>query len=130
MSIRFAQMERTLGEIDRARAIYAHCSEICDHRVSTFICSLHLEHWFYWKDLIQPCININIFHIQVHGQFWETWKEFEIKHGNEDTVREMLRIKRSVQAAYNANVNIMSAQMLAVQNGAVDINGLILQQKI
>lgn len=36
MSIRFAQMERTLGEIDRARAIYAHCSEICDPRVSIF----------------------------------------------------------------------------------------------
>lgn len=81
MSIRFAQMERTLGEIDRARAIYAHCSEICDPR--------------------------------LHGQFWETWKEFEVKHGNEDTVREMLRIKRSVQATYNTNVNIMSAQMLA-----------------
>ncbi|MFH4975442.1 hypothetical protein AB6A40_002151 [Gnathostoma spinigerum] len=81
MSLRFAQMERTLGEIDRARAIYAHCSEICDPR--------------------------------VQGQFWETWKEFEVKHGNEDTVREMLRIKRSVQATYNTSVNVMSAQMLA-----------------
>ncbi|OZC08985.1 hypothetical protein X798_03915 [Onchocerca flexuosa] len=87
MSIRFAQMERTLGEIDRARAIYAHCSEICDPR--------------------------------VHGIFWEIWKEFEVKHGNEDTVREMLRIKRSVQATYNTNVNIMSAQMLSTAAGAV-----------
>jgi len=70
-----------LGEIDRARAIYSHCSEICDPR--------------------------------VHPQFWETWKEFEVKHGNEDTVREMLRIKRSVQATYRPNVNFMTAQMLA-----------------
>uniref|UniRef100_A0A0N5ARS9 Pre-mRNA-splicing factor SYF1 n=1 Tax=Syphacia muris TaxID=451379 RepID=A0A0N5ARS9_9BILA len=92
MSMRFAQMERTLGEIDRARAIYAHCSEICDPR--------------------------------VHGQFWETWKDFEVKHGNEDTVREMLRIKRSVQATYNANVNIMSAQMLAAQSGGTDVHGI------
>lgn len=38
---------------------------------------------------------------------------FEVKHGNEDTVREMLRIKRSVQATYNTQVNFMSAQMLA-----------------
>ncbi|XP_033643513.1 pre-mRNA-splicing factor SYF1-like [Asterias rubens] len=45
--------------------------------------------------------------------FWQTWKEFEIKHGNEDTVREMLRIKRSVQATFNTQVNFMSAQMLA-----------------
>lgn len=50
--------------------------------------------------------------------FWEIWKEFEVKHGNEDTVREMLRIKRSVQATYNTNVNIMSAQMLSAAAGA------------
>ena len=33
MSVRYAQIERNLGEIDRARAIYAHCAEICDPRV-------------------------------------------------------------------------------------------------
>lgn len=65
-------MERNLGEIDRARAIYAHCSEICDPR--------------------------------IHGSFWDIWQEFEVKHGNEDTVREMLRVKRSVQAIYSTNV--------------------------
>ncbi|CAM9585712.1 unnamed protein product [Lampetra fluviatilis] len=48
--------------------------------------------------------------------FWQTWKEFEIKHGNEDTVREMLRIKRSVQATYNTQVNFMAAQMLAASS--------------
>lgn len=26
-------MERKLGEIDRARAIYVHCSQICDPKV-------------------------------------------------------------------------------------------------
>ena len=35
-----------------------------------------------------------------------------MKHGNEDTVREMLRIKRSVSHTYNTSVNMMSAQML------------------
>lgn len=35
-----------------------------------------------------------------------------MRHGNEDTMREMLRIKRSVQAMYNTQVNMMSAQML------------------
>lgn len=81
MCIRFADMETKLGEIDRARAIYAHCSQICDPRVTS--------------------------------EFWQIWKEFEVRHGNEDTMREMLRIKRSVQAMYNTQVNMMSAQMLS-----------------
>lgn len=34
MCIRFAEMETKLGEIDRARAIYVHCSQISDPRVS------------------------------------------------------------------------------------------------
>ncbi|KAF7385318.1 pre-mRNA-splicing factor syf1 [Vespula maculifrons] len=80
MCLRFAEMETKLGEVDRARAIYAHCSQICDPRVSS--------------------------------NFWKVWKEFEVQHGNEDTMREMLRIKRSVQAMYNTQVNMMSAQML------------------
>lgn len=80
MCLRFADMETKLGEIDRARAIYAHCSQLCDPRVTI--------------------------------EFWQTWKEFEVRHGNEDTMREMLRIKRSVQATYNTQVNMMSAQML------------------
>ncbi|KAG2176781.1 hypothetical protein INT44_007445 [Umbelopsis vinacea] len=28
--------------------------------------------------------------------FWQKWHDFEVKHGNEDTFKEMLRIKRSV----------------------------------
>lgn len=61
--------------------------------------------------------------LQVHGQFWETWKEFEVAHGNEDTLREMLRVKRSVQASYNINVNYMSAQMLASIGGKAELAG-------
>jgi len=33
MCLRFAGLERKLGEIDRARAIYAHASQFCDPRV-------------------------------------------------------------------------------------------------
>lgn len=69
MCLRFADLEVKLQDIDRARGIYSHCSQMCDPRV---------------------------FH-----NFWNTWKDFEIKHGNEDTIREMLRIKRSVQATFN-----------------------------
>lgn len=80
MCVRFSDMETKLGEIDRARAIYAYCSQMCDPRVT--------------------------------ADFWQAWKEFEIRHGNEDTMREMLRIKRSVQATFNTQVNMMAAQMM------------------
>lgn len=35
-----------------------------------------------------------------HPEYWKQWKQFEIDYGNEDTFREMLRIKRSVAAAF------------------------------
>ncbi|CAI2186117.1 4672_t:CDS:10, partial [Funneliformis geosporum] len=69
MCLKYAELERKLGEIDRARALYAHASQFCDPRTVP--------------------------------SFWQTWKEFEVKHGNEDTFKEMLRIKRSVLAQYN-----------------------------
>lgn len=92
-------IELFVGEIDRARAIYSHCSQICDPRVTK--------------------------------EFWQIWKEFEIRHGNEDTMREMLRIKRSVQAMYNTQVNMMSAQMLSsasAMSGNIFLKNLILSR--
>lgn len=79
MCLRFASMERKLGEIDRARAIYAHASQFCDPR--------------------------------VNPGFWQEWHNFEIETGSEDTFREMLRIKRSVQAQFNTQAGYLAAQM-------------------
>lgn len=42
MCRRFAAMERKLGEIDRARAIYAHASQFCDPRIEP-------EFWAEWN---------------------------------------------------------------------------------
>lgn len=81
MCLKFAEMERRLGEIDRARAIYGHASQFCDPRTTPV--------------------------------FWSKWEAFEVKHGNEDTFKEMLRIKRSVQAQYNTDVNFIASQALA-----------------
>ncbi|CAI5981725.1 unnamed protein product [Closterium sp. NIES-65] len=69
MCLRYAALERRLGEIDRARAIFVHASQLADPRSD--------------------------------GEFWEAWNAFEIAHGNEDTFRDMLRIKRSVSASYS-----------------------------
>jgi len=81
MCLKFADMEKRLGEIDRARAIYGHASQFCDPR--------------------------------TNPDFWQKWHEFEALHGNNDTFVEMLRIKRSVQAQYNTDVNFIASQALA-----------------
>lgn len=85
MSLRFASLERKLGEIDRARAIYAHASQFCDPRVDP--------------------------------KFWAEWNSFEIETGSEDTFREMLRIKRSVQAQFNTAASYLVAQAEATLQG-------------
>ncbi|KAK9472283.1 uncharacterized protein V1510DRAFT_134652 [Dipodascopsis tothii] len=81
MCVAFANMERKLGEIDRARAIFGHGSQFADPRLCP--------------------------------SYWEKWQEFEVQHGNEDTFKEMLRIKRSVQAQYNTDINFIASQTVA-----------------
>lgn len=91
MCIKFAEMERRLGEIDRARAIYGHASQFCDPR--------------------------------INPAFWKKWEQFEVQHGNEDTFKEMLRIKRSVQAQFNTDVSFIASQATAQQqNGTTDMD--------
>lgn len=86
MCLRFAALERKLGEIDRSRAIYAHASQFCDPR--------------------------------VNPHFWSEWNTFEIETGSEDTFREMLRIKRSVQAQFNTEASYLAAQALGAEKQA------------
>eukprot|EP01135_Chromosphaera_perkinsii_P000985 Nk52_evm11s155 gene=Nk52_evmTU11s155 len=76
LCLRYAELERKLGEIDRARGIYSHASVFANPRVDE--------------------------------KFWKIWSDFEVKHGNEDTFREMLRIKRSVAAQYSTHVDLDS----------------------
>lgn len=65
----YAEFERNLGEIDRARGIYYYISQFCD-----------------------PSFDDN--------QFWKLWDQFELKCGNEDTYKEMMRVKRSVETVF------------------------------
>ncbi|KAK7282657.1 hypothetical protein RIF29_11603 [Crotalaria pallida] len=69
MCLKYSELEKSLGEIDRARGIYVFASQFADPRSDP--------------------------------EFWNKWHEFEVQHGNEDTFREMLRIKRSVSASYS-----------------------------
>jgi pre-mRNA-splicing factor SYF1 len=43
-------------------------------------------------------------------EYWKEWHGFEVLHGNEETFREMLRIKRSVSAAFST-VNYNAADI-------------------
>lgn len=69
MCMKYAELEKSLGEIDRARGIFVFASQFADPRSD--------------------------------ADFWNQWHGFEVLHGNEDTFREMLRIKRSVSASYS-----------------------------
>ena len=89
MCLSFAEMERRLGEVDRARAIYGHASQFADPRMDK--------------------------------HFWDVWERFEVAHGNEDTFKEMLRIKRSVAAQFNTDVNFIASQALARSQAAANV---------
>ncbi|ORX48364.1 TPR-like protein [Piromyces finnis] len=52
---------------------------------------------------------------RADAHYWKVWHDFEVKYGNEDTFKEMLRIKRSVQAKFNTEVHYISAQMMAAK---------------
>ncbi len=74
MCLKYANLETTVGEIDRARAIYTHGSQYSDPR--------------------------------ARADYWKKWHDFEVRHGNEDTFAEMMRIKRSVAAQYSTNLSL------------------------
>lgn len=64
-----------------------------------------------------PRIMFLFFHFQTTPTFWKEWHDFEVRHGNEDTFREMLRIKRSVQAQFNTQVSKMKFSSFGLLNG-------------
>lgn len=67
-STRFAGMEARLGEIGRARAVFVQCCHVVDTRGGGML-----------------------------ARFWKAWEEFERSFGDEDSMREMLRLRHRVQ---------------------------------
>eukprot|EP00934_Nitzschia_sp_Nitz4_P000309 Nitzschia sp. Nitz4//scaffold196_size54656//45242//48010//NITZ4_006647-RA/size54656-processed-gene-0.55-mRNA-1//1//CDS//3329540450//309//frame0 len=78
LCIDFANMETSLSELDRARAVWVYGAQMADPR--------------------------------RNDEYWNKWNEFEVAHGNEETFRDMLRIKRSVEASFST-VNYNAAEM-------------------
>ena len=60
----------------------------------------------------------------TNPEFWAEWHSFEIDAGSEDTIREMLRIKRSMQAQFNVEASYLTTQALAARQGAVQTSML------
>ncbi|OLY80154.1 Pre-mRNA-splicing factor syf1 [Smittium mucronatum] len=50
---------------------------------------------------------------RINADFWKKWHQFEVQYGNEDTFKEMLRIKRTIQTRFNTDVSYLSAQLVS-----------------
>ncbi|KYQ93672.1 TPR-like helical domain-containing protein [Tieghemostelium lacteum] len=63
--------------------------------------------------------------IYIHGaqysdprtclNYWKTWEEFERDHGNEDTFRDLIRLKKSVLTQYNSLAPILNLDKINEQ---------------
>ena len=72
MAIKYAELERRLGEIDRARAIYVHTSQYCDPRTDeTF--------WPLWHNFEVPKPPTNAITVCTHALRPEIRYDTEIK---------------------------------------------------
>lgn len=91
--LQFAQMEKSLGEIDRARAIFVYGSQFCDPEAA--------------------------------NDFWTTWEQFEVDHGNLETFREMWRIKRTVASTFASSNFVANASAAAKAANQQSDQGII-----
>lgn len=106
MCLRFAAMERKLGEIDRARAIYAHASQFCDPRVDT-------KFWQEWNSFEMEHGSEDTFREMLRYAYFTPLTSFlQIL-----MAVVVFRIKRSVQAQYNTEASYLAAQALSSRQG-------------
>ena len=73
MGLRFANIERKIGEIERARSIYTHLSQFCNPSSKT----------------------------GDGSSLWKIWEKFEVTHGDQDTYTDYLRTKKTVELRYS-----------------------------
>ncbi|KAF7457136.1 Pre-mRNA-splicing factor SYF1 [Cryptosporidium felis] len=71
-SLRFANFELNLGEVNRVRSIFMFAGDL--------IPNIYLE-----KE-----------HINTFNRFWSAWNQFELEYGNEDTIKDMVRVKKNI----------------------------------
>mmetsp|Transcript_18187 Transcript_18187/g.31131 ORF Transcript_18187/g.31131 Transcript_18187/m.31131 type:complete len:97 (+) Transcript_18187:2362-2652(+) len=91
--LRFAKMERKLGEIDRARNVYLHLSQFCNPNPRLNLSLSEEEQKESGKK------NQNLI-------FWEIWEKFEMHCGDQDTYQDFLRSKRAVELRFSTVSNL------------------------
>ncbi|GAA5935784.1 mRNA splicing protein SYF1 [Sporobolomyces koalae] len=100
MCLRFAALERKLGEIDRARAIFAHASQFCDPRT-------HTDFWAQW----------NSFEIETGSE--DTFREYlRIKRA----VQAAFNTEASYLSAKLQQIQRGQAEAQEAVNGGIDVD--------
>ncbi|GAA5898095.1 mRNA splicing protein SYF1 [Sporobolomyces salmoneus] len=118
MCLRFAALERKLGEIDRARAIFAHASQFCDPRTNP-------EFWAQW----------NSFEIETGSE--DTFREYlRIKRAVQAAfnteasylsakLQQMQRGQAEAQEAVNGGVDVDPMAALDRATGGTAVRGFV-----
>ena len=70
----FAEVEIQLGEPARARALFTHAAQVADPKK------------------------------EENSRFWSEWQAFEVKNGNEESFKDMRRIKRAIEVKFSGVV--------------------------
>jgi pre-mRNA-splicing factor SYF1 len=73
LGLRFAKLERKLGETERCRAIYEHLSQFVNPYSQT----------------------------AANKIFWNVWDKFELHHGDKDSYTDFVRVKKTVELRYS-----------------------------
>ncbi|KAL7066781.1 hypothetical protein ACR3K2_27920 [Cryptosporidium serpentis] len=74
--LNYAIFEIKAGEIDRGRHLFIYGSDFAINQGNK---------------------------TSLYSDFWKEWSEFELEYGNEDTYKEMIRIKRNIFLKYSHN---------------------------
>ncbi|GAA6062979.1 hypothetical protein JCM10212_005802 [Sporobolomyces blumeae] len=118
MCLRFAALERKLGEIDRARAIFAHASQFCDPRVNP-------DFWAQW----------NAFEIETGSE--DTFREYlRIKRAVQAAfnteasylsakLQQMQRGQAEAQEAVQGGVDVDPMAALDRATGGTAVRGFV-----
>ncbi|KAI9219946.1 hypothetical protein BC828DRAFT_384760 [Blastocladiella britannica] len=82
----FAALELRAGDVPRARAVFAHGAPLAGDPTVTSGGAKQGQHWY-----------------------WNAWRAFEVQYGNEESFKDMLRVRRAVAAQLNTDENYVRA---------------------
>eukprot|EP00761_Pharyngomonas_kirbyi_P004703 gb/GECH01004708.1/.p1 GENE.gb/GECH01004708.1/~~gb/GECH01004708.1/.p1 ORF type:complete len:902 (+),score=289.33 gb/GECH01004708.1/:1-2706(+) len=101
--------------VAKTREIYEHAIEHLPDKYARDMCLkyVEMERKLYEIDRARAIFvhGSQISDPRVDKEFWDTWYQFEVQHGNEDTFREMLRIQRTIEAKFSTSVNFVAAHL-------------------